>query len=259
MPTSETLTVALEGPDISLSSFASAVGALDGLLKDLSAEVAPGSQLVWEIDDLQMGSAIATIRGRTVAGDPEGVTRVSTAYETIGAALATGSPIPYSEPITGHVAALTAVLNDHVRALRLETANQDFTITGSGANLPSAGNAGRPLISLGAVEGRVQTLSNRGGLRFTLYDTLDDRAVACYLKPDEEDRVQMLWGRRVIVEGEIRRDPWSGRPTVIRQITEVVPMPEHGPDDWRAAKGALAEFWRDEPAEESIRRIRDAW
>ena len=92
-----------------------------------------------------------------------------------------------------------------------------------------------------------------------MYDTLDDRAIACYLNPGEEDRIQMLWGRRAIVEGEIRRDPWSGRPTVIRQITDVVPLPERGPDDWQAARSALAEVWDGEPAEEAIRRIRDAW
>jgi hypothetical protein len=259
MPTSETLTVALEGPDISLSSFVSAVTALDALVKDLSAEVAPGSKLVWEVDDLQMGSAIATIRGRTVSGDPEGVARVSAAYETIGEALTGGTAIPYSERVGADVAALTAVLDDHVQAVRLETAKRDYTIAAKWARPSPVVPTARPLISLGAVEGRVQTLSNRGSLRFTLYDTLDDRAIACYLKPGEEDRIQMLWGRRVIVEGEIRRDPWSGRPTAIRQITDVVPLPERGPDDWQAAKGALAEVWNGEPAEETIRRIRDAW
>jgi hypothetical protein len=259
MATSETLTVALEGPEISLSSFASAVTALDALLKDLSAEVAPNSQLVWEVEDLQVSSAIATVRGRTVSGDPEAVDRVSEAYEAIGAALTRGDPIPYSERVARHVAALTAVLDDHVRAVRLETANQDYTIPGKspvpGPMVPLA----RPLISFGAVEGRIQTLSNRRSLRFTLYDTLNDQAVACYLKPGEEDRVQLFWGHRVIVEGEIRRDPWSGRPTAIRQITEIVPLPERGPDDWRAARGALVGVWNGEPAEETIRRIRDAW
>lgn len=261
MATSETLTVALEGPDISLSSFASAVTALDALLKGLSAEVAPNSRLVWEVEDLQVGSAIATVRGRTVSGDPEAVDRVSVAYETIGAALTRGDPIPYSERVRHDVAALTSVLDDHVRAVRLETANKDYTIAGD-RELPSPPlpvRWERPHISLGAVEGRIQTLSNRRSLRFTLYDSLDDQAVACYLNPGEEDRVRVLLGRRVIVEGEIRRDPWSGRPTAIRQITDIVPLPEREPDEWQAARGALADVWNGEPAEETIRRIRDAW
>jgi hypothetical protein len=257
MPASETLTVALEGPDISLSSFAAAVSALDGLLKDLSAEVAPNSQLAWEVDDLQVSSAIATIRGRTISGDQDAVARVSQAYETIGGALARGAPIPYSEGIRRRVGALTNVLNDHVSALRLETANQDYIITREGQPQPAGER--RPLVTLGAIEGRIQTLSNRRSLRFTLYDTMEDRAVACYLKQGEEYRVQMLWGRRAIVEGEIRRDPLSGRPIAIRQITDVVPLPEREPDDWREAIGALADTWDGEPAEDTIRRMRDAW
>jgi hypothetical protein len=259
MATSDTLTVALEGSDISLSSFASAVTALDALLKNLSIEVAPNSRIEWEVEDLQVGSAVATVRGRTVSGDPEAVYRVSSAYETIGAALSRGDAIPYSERVRHNVAALTAVLEDRVEAVRLETANQDYTIAGR-RGLPSPNVIyGRPLISLGAVEGRIQTLSNRRSLRFTLYDTLNDQAVACYLKSGEEDRIQALWGRRVIVEGEIRRDPWSGRPTTVRQITEVTPLPERDPDEWHEAKGVLAQVWNGEPAEETIRRIRDAW
>jgi hypothetical protein len=39
---------------------------------------------------------------------------------------------------------------------------------------------------------------------------MDDRAIACYLKPCEEDRIQMLWGRCVIVEGKSEGIPGRG-------------------------------------------------
>lgn len=256
MPASETVTVALEGPDISLDSFVETVTALRALLKDLSAEVAPGSQLAWDVEDLQRGSAITTVRGRAISGDPDDVGRVSRAYEAIGDALDRRSPIPYSEVIRRRVTALTAVLNDHVPALRLETANRDFTILKEGLQPV---RQPRQAVTLGAVEGRIETLSKHRSLRFTLYDTLDNRAVACYLNPGEEDRVHMLWGHRAIVEGNVYRDPLSGRPTTIREITAVVPVPESDPDEWRTAEGALADIWDGESAGEAIRRIRDAW
>ncbi len=255
MAASETVTVALEGPEISLSSFAEAVSALDGLLKALTAEVAAQSSVVWEVESLEVGSAIATVRGHTIEGDPDGVARVSAAYETIGDALQRQARVPFSEKVRRRVRALTNVLNDGVPALRLETANRDYIILRDGHRQEAEQ---RPLITLGAVEGRIQALSNRRSLRFTLYDALDDRAIACYLKPGEEGMIRMLWGLRVIVEGEIRRDPLTGRPTAIRQITDVVPLPERGPDEWREAIGALADVWDGEPAEETIRRIRDA-
>lgn len=257
MPTSETLTVALEGPDISLSSFRAALSALDDLLKILTAEVAAKSSLAWDIESLDVGSATATIRGRTITGDPDAVGRVTTAYEAIGDALQRGAPVPYPPQVRRHVTALTRVLEDHVAALRLETANEDYRILKEGRQQDAA--AQRPLVTLGAVEGRVQSLSNRRSLRFTLYDALNDRAVACYLKPGEQDMIRALWGLRVVVEGEVYRDPLTGRPNAIRQVTDVVPLPERGPEEWREAVGALADAWDGEPAEETIRRIRDAW
>jgi hypothetical protein len=256
MPASETITVALEGPDTSLSSFSGVVSALDGLLKALNTEVAAQSSVVWEVESLEVGSATATVRGRIVAGDPDGVARISAAYEAIGDALERRAQVPYSVRVQRQVLALTNVLNDHVLALRLETANRDYTILREGQ--PQEARP-QPLVTLGAVEGRIQALSNRRSLRFTLYDTLDDHAVACYLTPGEEGMIRMLWGLRVIVEGDVTRDPLSGRPTAIRQITDVQALPEHNPGDWREAVGALADAWDGEAAEDAVRRMRDAW
>lgn len=250
------LTVALEGPDISLTSFATAVSALDSLLKALGSEVAPGSSLAWDVQSLEMGSAIATVRGHVVSGDPDGLARVGAAYEAIGDALTRGAAVPYSATVTRHATALTGVLADHVTAIRLETANRDFTITTVGV-APDT-RAGRPVVSLGGIEGRIQTLSNRRSLRFVLYDELYDRAVSCYLRPGEEDMIQKFWGRRALVEGAVRRD-WSARPVTIRDITDVVLVPERAPDAWLSARGILADSWDGTPAEDAIRKVRDAW
>ncbi len=252
----EILTVALEGPDISLTSFATAVSALDSLLKALGAEVAAGTSLAREVQSLEVGSAIATVRGRVASGDPDGLARVSAAYEAIGDALTRRAPVPYSATVTRHVTALTGILADHVTAIRLETAQRDFTITT--ASVTEATRAAQPPVSLGGVEGRIQTLSNRRSLRFTLYDELDDRAVSCYLRPGEEDMIQKFWGHRALVEGTVRRD-WSGRPVTIRDITSVILLTERNVDDWPSAKGILADVWDGTPAEETIRKIRDAW
>lgn len=250
------LTLALEGPDISLSSFARAVSAFDSLLKALSSEVAAGSSLAWDVQSLEVGSAIAAVRGRVVSGDPDGITRVSAAYEAIGDALAQQTEVPYSAAVARHAATLTGILADHVAAIRLETPDRDFTIA-RGETIAGAPPQ-RPIVNLGAVEGRIQTLSNRRSLRFTLYDELDDRAVSCYLKPGEQDMIQRFWGLRALVEGMVRRD-FSGRPTTIRDITDVVLLPERAPDSWLSARGALADVWDGTPAEDMIRKVRDAW
>jgi hypothetical protein len=252
------LTVALEGADISLTSFATAVSALDSLLKALASEVAPSSSLDWQVQSLEVGSAIATVRGELVSGEPDGLARVTAAYETVAGALAQRSAVPYSARVARPATALASVLTDHVRAIRLETAEHDFIVAPDPSTVRLAIPVPSPVVSLGAVEGRIQTLSNRRSVRFTLYDELDDRAVSCYLRPGDEGMIQQFWGHRAIVEGTVRRD-FAGRPSTVRDITDIVMVPERGPDEWLSARGILADTWDGTPAEEMIRRVRDAW
>lgn len=47
-----------------------------------------------------------------------------------------------------------------------------------------------------AIEGVVQTLTSRRGLRFTLFDSLHDQAVSCYLEDGQEELMRGVWGRR---------------------------------------------------------------
>jgi hypothetical protein len=194
-----TITVALEGHDIPLPSFATAVTELSKLLKELTKDVAGDSKLVWDVESLEVGSTMATVGGRVLEGDPDGTIRVSAAYEAVGEALARGGVIPYSPKIRRSARTLAGLLKDHVTAVRLETPQRDFTIL-AGPPQPEA----RMATALGAVEGRIQTLSNRGSLRFTLFDTLEDHAVSCYLSPGNEDMIQQMWGHLAMVEG-IRR------------------------------------------------------
>jgi len=200
----------------------------------------------------------ASRRLTAVRSSASALVRVSAAYEVVADALAQRVPIPYSEMVARQATALASVLADHVSAIRLETPDRDFTIISATEAMTSQAPPQRPTVSLGGVEGRIQTLSNRRSVRFTLYDELDDRAVFCYLRPGDENMIQKFWGHRAIVEGTVRRDS-AGRPTTIRDITDVVMLPERGPDDWLSARGVLAPSWDGTPAEDMIRKVRDAW
>lgn len=102
----------------------------------------------------------------------------------------------------------------------------------------------------------MQTLSSRGGLRFTLYDLLHDKAVSCYLAEGYEEIMRDLWGKIATVEGLVTRDPLSGRPLAVRQITTVTPKPDL-PISYRDARGAAPSLTGLLP-EHPIRRLRDA-
>ena len=65
--------------------------------------------------------------------------------------------------------------------------------------------------SVGSVEGRLEGLNIHGQTQFTVYDTVTGRAVQCYFKDVQLEDVKDAVGRKVLVSGNLRRDP-SGRP-----------------------------------------------
>lgn len=96
----------------------------------------------------------------------------------------------------------------------------------------------------------------RNGLRFTLYDLLEDKSVTCYPEADQEDVVRGAWGHVAVVEGWVKRDPGTQRPLTIRHVSNVTVLPEVPAGSWRRAEGVLRGLVRAEAPEATIRRIR---
>ena len=71
--------------------------------------------------------------------------------------------------------------------------------------------------SLGTVEGRLEALNIHGQPRFTVYDAVTNRAERCYFRDDRLSEVTQAIGRKVIVTGQLRRDP-EGRPQQVRPV-----------------------------------------
>ena len=64
----DTLTLELNG-DISLAQFAEAMKRFQALVADLSKDIGKDATISWRVDDLNKGSAIATVQGYGAAGD----------------------------------------------------------------------------------------------------------------------------------------------------------------------------------------------
>ncbi len=252
--TERAATLYLEG-SVSLASYAQALGDFHKLLTALSVEVGEGATVTWEIDALEMGSALTTVRA-TNAPDTT-VADVLRAFESVGASLAAGRRPAFSSLVRQHAEGLVRLLDDGIQSLRLETEREEYVVSAHLAPEGAIIEVPGPTVAYGAVEGRIQTLSNRGSLRFTLYDTLEDRAVSCYLSQGQEDSLRGLWGRRAIVQGSIRRDA-TGRPLTIRRITGVSLLPEQRTNAWQGARGAVRRPAEAPLAEVAIRRLRDA-
>jgi hypothetical protein len=256
----DTVTLELSG-DVSLDDFSDAMRHLRGLLAALTREVAGNAEIVWTVDALEAGSALTAVRGRPVdVRRMEDVEDVVRAYGAVGVAIQEGDRLSYSEAVKREADGLTSLINGRVSAIRFETPETEALVNApTTEDRPSRVSQPDKFSAYGAVEGRVQTLSNRGGLRFTLFDVLNDRAVSCYFAESfDVDVMRGVWGRRAIVEGMVTRDGRTGRALTIRRVTDVVLRPEGERDDYTQARGAMRGAWADLTPEQVVRQMRDA-
>ncbi len=258
----DTITVALNGDAITLDVFAQAIGKFESLISGLTTEVAPNAKVKWVLVGLETGSAIATAQG--CVEDEEqlpDVERVVGAYLDVGRSLQEGTPFPYSAALFDTARDFASIINGTVRSIRFENPDDDIEVIHrppSATTQPEQPSRPRKTQAvLGAMRGRVQSLSNRGGLRFTLYDLVDDKAISCYLPPGCEGTMRDAWGKTAVVEGRIHRDPETGRATTIRDVRNVRVLPEGRPGDWRQALRAAPGFLGTALPEDIIRRSRD--
>lgn len=247
----DTLTLALEG-DISLADFALAMQRFQKLVSALSLEVDRQDPPSWRVADLQEGSAIATVQGD--GRDLRKTMKVITSYHAVGQALERNTDISSSEPVKKAARGLAQLTErPTINRVRFETALGDSVIAEpqKKANMPAL------VVSFGAIRGTVQTLTNRRGLRFTLYDTIFDRPIACYLQIGQEDIMRGAWGRHALVSGEISRDPTTYHALVIRNISDIQTLENAPEGSYQEARG-IFQYNPNAPAELLIRRLRDA-
>ena len=244
----DTLTMEMEG-SIGLSDFAKALDALQEIVEGLNTELAPKTRVSWVIDDLEAGSAVANIRGTN--GSPEIVALIRAAYENMGRALESGEQVPYSPSVQKAADKLMGLIDGTVKQIRLRTAMCEAVLTARAQSLP------RPQIrvAMGAVKGTVQTISTRRGTHCVIYDALFDQPIRCICSPEHERALLLAFGKRVIVEGRIKRAIGTGRPVSISDISGIEILPE--PPDFRLARGVLPMAPNAEPSEVVIRRLRD--
>ena len=256
----DTITLMLEG-EVSLEAFATAVQSFNRLVHALSIE--EGGGIEWTVEDLQPGSALATVKGRS--GQPERVERVVRNYTSIGRALQENVQIQRGPQVSRPALKLRRLVGNGVRHVRFETPEETTVISEHSqarpkrallAKMPTGQSSGTSMpVALGAVEGEVQTLTKRNTLRFTLYDVLSDRAVSCYLQEGQEDLMREVWGKQALVEGWVSRDPTDGHPIAVRQVSRVTPIVTQG--DYTLARAILPLEPGAELPEERIRRLRD--
>ncbi len=242
----DTLTFVLGG-QLEIAEFLRGIRLFHNLVRDLTK----GKQVKWVVEELHSGSATTTLRGE--AEDLAEVEAVVGVYGGVGNALEHRQDLDFGPDVNRSAAEIKRFAGS-VDYIRFQVPENDYTVQGN-----AVARARRPLaVSLGAVSGRVQTLSNRSSLRFVLFDSVHDQAVPCYLQPGQEDLMLEAWDRRARVSGSVTRDPDSFRPIALRHISEVEILEDVAPGSYRRARGAVPWQSGNKMPEDVVRQLRDA-
>jgi hypothetical protein len=214
-----------------------------------------GAHLRWIVADLSYGSALATARAEPTDEDSARLVPMIIDDFMVSARQVKSGDVDGTGKLLRLVRDLAGIA-DQTNRVVLETADDEVIFDGPSEPLHGrAVDEPQTTKSLGTVRGRVETLSHRRGLRFTLYELASDRAVSCYLQGDHEEIMRDSWGRVADVTGLVSRDARTGRPYSIRRVTRVDIVDEGSSAEYRQARGAIG---GSEPAEAIVRRIRDA-
>lgn len=231
------------------AAFARFSNVLDALHEDHGANVR------WVVVGLESGSATAVAKAVPLDSDAERlIPAICGDYLESARQVLRGNGDP-DRPVLRAVRELAAVADEN-NPVVLETSD-DEVIFVAPAPIRAAGaevERQQTTKSLGSVRGRVEMLSQRNTLRFSIYELVNDRAVSCFPHPDYKDVMREAWGRIADVTGTITRDVATGRPLSIRRVTRVDVVEEGEPDGYLRARGAIKAT---EPAERAVRRMRD--
>lgn len=250
------LTLQLNGhPDA--DEFAAFISDSRYLIKSLTSSVVRGHRR--PVNKIHWFPSRANINGATTISyeaetqNPDSFERVEEAFFHVGEALSYGEEIPYSSNVEKYALRLRkAVENEKgVESLVFMNENKEAIIKAKTEQSDRA-----PVVSTyDEIQGQIETISSRKGLRFVLYDAYFDRAVTCYVDQSSgELDLTQFFGKNVRVVGLITRDPETDRPFKIRDIRQVS-LVEPSEYSWRDAEGVL-EF-SDLTPEGYVRSLRD--
>jgi hypothetical protein len=248
------LTLTLNG-HVTLPLLTQAIRGLDELVRAVSKEFGAedATWLVEDLDDLDIGSAVATMRGQS--SRPELLSQAAVAMVSTTELVAKGLGEALNPPAAKAARRLTGVVNGVVPSLSLQTADEIVTVTSGPSRVVERE---RKVSAFGSLVGVIHTLSQARGLHFRISEETYGRSVAGKFDVQLTDDMRELWGNRATVDGLITRDAQTGWPLAIMDVRRASPAPESKPGAFLRARGIIPYSPDAEPSEVTIRRLRDA-
>ncbi len=249
------ISFSIEG-EITLDTLSDSMEALKRLLRELSSELVPGSNIRWIVDDLKGGSVHTTFRGSADgSSDMDDVAAVARQYAAIGQAAAMSDELPYADDVVEAVEELLSVAQSEGSEAIFEANGKTSRVNLMAWNRQLATGRSR---AIGSVTGVIKGINGSGQPYISVYEQDRGAAVRCYVNEEQLRWALSAWGATVYVRGRLTRDRGSRRKREIRQIISFRVIEEQKNKRFESAFGAGE--WRpgDPSSVELIRAVRDA-
>jgi hypothetical protein len=216
----DNITLDFDGVVVSPETLRQAVSGFVELLCEISSEVAgSGKAPKWNIE-VQKGSAVFIARpiadNFTQRASIDTIEAITSGLRMLERGPTTTPPFFNDRALRAarSLGSLTEGKQKRLTYLRVRSKGKPLEIT------PRASVSADHLIAgqhsaYGHVEGKLQTISERGQLQVVVYDDLFDKGVNCFVDNDHTETAIAAFGKRVSVGGMIRRDS-EGRPLSIQ-------------------------------------------
>ena len=249
------ISFSIEG-EVTLDTLSESMEALKRLLRELSSELVPGSNIKWIVEDLKGGSLHTTFRGSAADSTKiDDVATVARQYAAIGEAVARSEPLPCAEDVVEAVEQLLAVA-------QTEGSEAIFEADGKTSRV-DLGAWNRQLVTgrsraIGSVTGVIKGINGSGQPYINVYEEDRGPAVRCYVNDEQLKWALSVWGETVYIHGRLTRDRGSRRKREIRQIIKYRVVQKESNARFESAFGVGQ--WRlgDPSSVDLIRAARDA-
>jgi hypothetical protein len=243
-----TITLHLEGDEISAQAFHQKVGAFLNMLRaidrsytqDLNVDATAQQSVRWIVESIHAGSPVdMTLRPVPLEGTPLEDMPVPVGGRIIdigagGLALVESAtpmhdpPRFFTIPVLEAVRDLARPSNDGVAYVQIRTEEQSITLTPRATvNLD---RFLRPVFEYrGTVEGVLQMVSVAGRPHFSVRDPVSDRAIRCTVPRSRLGKVVSAFDRRVVVTGQVKTNERGDILSIRAEEIEAFPHEEDLP------------------------------
>lgn len=227
--TKECLTLDLKGR-LPLEKFEKAISAFFDLIKEVTREALNGKKKITWTVTVRSGSAMVNAIPHY---EPDTASEARAILRAVPAGVRSIERGTKEMPALFNRDAIRAVKRlgtiqslkrDDVTAVRIRGDLVKANITTKSANSADALMGGQHQ-AYGSIEGKMQTITDRDGFRFVVYDSLYDHRVDCFIEDDLVGEAIANFRKRVRVSGTVQYDQF-GDPVSIK-VNEVFPFPDN--------------------------------